>query len=63
MYTALTIQIGRRKKRGIEDIDEADSACDSGASFQSFYGCHLSNFLTKEEDTVWSKVADVLWHG
>ena len=64
LYTALTIQIGRRKKRSTPALQEEEEACASAdATLQGFYGCHFSNFLAESEGTVWYRLADLLWHG
>ena len=62
LYIALTMQIGRRKKRNVspEDLDTCGHA---DATFQSFYGCHINNFMSEEEGGIFYRIADVLWHG
>ena len=64
MYTALTIQLGgRRRKRETGSLEEEGACLDADATFQGVYGCHFSNFLKEKEGTFWYHLADVLWHG
>ena len=60
LYMALTIITGKRKKRSYEDGEE--DSCEA-SSIQGYYGCHLQNFMSGEESSVWFHIADVLWHG
>ena len=60
LYMALTIITGRRKKRSLED--EEEGSCEA-SSIQGYYGCHLQNFMSGHESSVWFHLADVLWHG
>ena len=60
LYMALTIITGKRKKRSLED--EEEGACEA-SSIQGYYGCHLQNFMSGHESSVWFHLADVLWHG
>ena len=64
LYTALTIQLGgRRKKRSGDDWEEDASCLTADATFHGFYGCHFSNFLREKEGSPWHRLADILWHG
>ena len=64
LYTALTIQLGGRRKKRDSGLPEEDGDClAADATFQGFYGCHFSNFLKDKKGTFWYHLADVLWHG
>ena len=57
---ALTIKLGRRRKRRSET-----GTCDAGSgTIAGYYGCHLQNFVFGGEDgSYWQQAADLLWHG
>ena len=64
LYMALTIKLGKRRKRHVTALSDGLS-CDAGTgSIAGYYGCHLHNFVFGGEDgTYWQQAADLLWHG
>jgi len=60
LYVALTMTVGKRKKRS----EESDGTCEAG-TIQGYYGCHIEQFMNEQlkSDTIWIHIADVLWLG
>ena len=60
LYVALTMTVGKRKKRS----EESDGTCEAG-TIQGYYGCHIEQFMNEQlkSDSLWIHIADVLWLG